>query len=82
MFISSELYKAVLEGTKELCVLLIYFAAAYSSNDHSWIFSVLVNAALLGFPCRFLRSFFRDSITHVDSITQSWTLREQNEDNS
>ena len=56
--------KAVLEGTKELGVLLIDLAAAYSSNDHSCIFSELVNAALLGFPCRFLRSFFRDIITH------------------
>ena len=45
------------------------------SECQSLIFSVLENTGLPGFLCRFLRSIYRDSITHVDSA-------EQNEDNS
>ena len=47
-------------------VVLTDFAAAYPSVNHSWIFSVLENNGLPGFLCRFLRSIYRDSITHVE----------------
>ena len=47
-------------------VLLTDFPAAYPSVNHSWIFSVLENTGLPGFLCRFLRSIYRDSITHVE----------------
>ena len=47
-------------------VLLTDFAAAYPSVNHSWIFSVLENTGLPGFLCRFLRSIYRDSTTHVE----------------
>ena len=47
-------------------VLLTDFAAAYPSVNHSWIFSVLENTGLPGFLCRFLRSIYKDSITHVE----------------
>ena len=47
-------------------ILLTDFAAAYPSVNHSWIFSVLENTGLPGFLCRFLRSIYRDSITHVE----------------
>ena len=47
-------------------VLLTDFAAGYPSVNHSWIFSVLENAELPGFLCHFLRSIYRDSITHVE----------------
>ena len=46
--------------------LLTDFGAAYPSVNHSWIFSVLENAELPGFICRFLRSIYSDSITHVE----------------
>ena len=42
------------------------FAAACPSVNHSWIFSVLENTELPGFICRFLRSIYSDSITHVE----------------
>ena len=51
---------------QESGVLLTDFAAAYPSVNHSWIFSVLENTGLPGFLCRFLRSIYRDSITHVE----------------
>ena len=47
-------------------VLLTDFASAYSSVNHSWIFSVFENTGLPDFLCRFLRSIYRDSITHVE----------------
>ena len=47
-------------------VLLTDFAAAYPSVNHSWMFSVHENTGLLGFLCRFLRSIYRDIITHVE----------------
>ena len=47
-------------------VLLTDFAAAYPSVNHSWIFSVLEHTGLPDFFCRFLRSIYRDSITHVE----------------
>ena len=47
-------------------VLLTDFAAAYPIVNHSWIFSVLENTGLPDFLCRFLRSIYRDSITHVE----------------
>ena len=47
-------------------VLLTDFAAAYPSVNHSWIFSVLENTGLSGSLCRFLRSIYKDSITHVE----------------
>ena len=46
--------------------LLTDFAAAYPSVNHSWIFSVLENTGLPDFLCRFLRSIYRDCITHVE----------------
>ena len=51
---------------QESGVLLTDFAPAYPSVNHSWIFSVLENTGLPGFLCRFLRSIYRDSITHVE----------------
>ena len=45
---------------------LTVFAAAYPRVNHSWILSVLENAELPGFICRFLRSIYSDSITHVE----------------
>ena len=47
-------------------ILLTDFAAAYPSVHHSWIFSVLEHTGLPDFLCRFLRSIYRDSITHVE----------------
>ena len=55
---------------KESGVLLIDFAAAYPSVNHSWIFSVIENTGLLVFLCRFLRSIYRDSVTHVEFAEQ------------
>ena len=51
---------------QEAGVLLTDFAAGYPSVNHSWIFSVIENSGLPAFPCRFLRSIYRDSITHVE----------------
>ena len=51
---------------QDSCVLLTDFAAAYPRANHSWIFSVLENTGLPGFLCRFIRSIYRDNITHVD----------------
>ena len=47
-------------------VLLTDFAAAYPSVNHSWIFSFLEHIGLPDFLCRFLRSTYKDSITHVE----------------
>ena len=51
---------------KNLVFFLTDFAAAYPSVNHSWIFSVLENTGLTDFLCRFLRSIYKDSITHVE----------------
>ena len=51
---------------QESGVLLTDFAAAYPSVNHSWIFSVTENTGLPDFLCRFLRSIYRGSITHVE----------------
>ena len=51
---------------RDSCVLLTDFAASYPSVNHSWIFSVLDNTGLPDFLCRFLRSIYRDSITHLE----------------
>ena len=45
-------------------VLLTDCAAAYPSVNHSWIFSV-IETELPDFFCRFLRSIYNDSTTHV-----------------
>ena len=50
---------------QEQGVLLTDFAAAYPSVNHSWIFSVIENTGLTVL-CRFLRSIYSDSITHVE----------------
>ena len=42
------------------------FAAAYPIVSHSWIFSVLEYIGLPDFLCRFLRSIYGDSTTHVE----------------
>ena len=55
----------VARDPQESGVLLIDFAAAYPSVNHSWIFSVAENAGLPDF-CRFPRSIHRASITHVE----------------
>ena len=47
-------------------VLLTDFAAAYPSVNHFWIFSAIENTVLPAFLCRFLRSIYKDSITHVE----------------
>ena len=49
-------------------VLLTDFATAYPSANHSWIFSVLENTGLPDFLCRFLRSIYMDSMTHVEFV--------------
>ena len=51
---------------QESGILLTDFAAAYPSVNHSWIFSVLENTGLPDVLCRFLRSIYRDCITHVE----------------
>ena len=51
---------------QESGILLTDFAAACPSVNHSWIFSVLENTELPSFICRFLRSIYSDSITHVE----------------
>ena len=51
---------------QESGILLTDFAAAYPNVNHSWIFSVLENTGLPDFLCRFLRSIYSDSITHVE----------------
>ena len=51
---------------QESGVLLTDFAAAYPSVNHSWIFSVIENSGLPAFLCHFLRSIYKDSITHVE----------------
>ena len=51
---------------QESGVLLTDFAAAYPSVNHSWIFSVIEDSGLPAFLCRFQRSIYRDSITHVE----------------
>ena len=51
---------------QESGILVTDFAAAYPSVNHSWIFSVLENTGLPGFLCRFLRSVYSDSTTHVE----------------
>ena len=47
-------------------ILLTDFAAAYTSVNHSWNFSVLENTGLPEFLCRFLRIIYRNSITQVE----------------
>ena len=49
---------------QESGIFLADFAAAYPSVNHPWIFSVLENTGLPDFLCRFLRSIYKDSITH------------------
>ena len=51
---------------QESAILLTDFAAAYPSVNHSWILSVLDKKELPGFICRFLRSIYNDSTTHVE----------------
>ena len=51
---------------QESDVLLTDFAAAYPSVNHSWIYSVIENTGLPACLCHFLRSIYRDSITHVE----------------
>ena len=51
---------------QEAGILLTDSAAAYPCVNHSWIFSVIENAGLPGFLFRFLRSIYRDSISHVE----------------
>ena len=50
----------------EMHLILAISAAAYPSANHSWIFSVIENTGLPAFLCHFLRSIYRDSITHVE----------------
>ena len=51
---------------QESGILLTDFAAAYSSVNQSWILSVFEKTELPGFICRFLRSIYNDSTTHVE----------------
>ena len=51
---------------QESGVLLTNFAAACPSVNHSQIFSVIEKIGLPDFLCRFLRSIYYDSITHVE----------------
>ena len=43
-----------------------FFAAAYPSVNHYWIFRVLEKVELPEFMCRFLRRIYCDSTTHVE----------------
>ena len=51
---------------QESGILLTDFAAAYPSVTNSWIFSVIENTGFPDFLCRFLRSIYSDSITHLE----------------
>ena len=51
---------------QESGILLTDFAAAYPSVNHNWILSVPEKTELPDFICRFLRSIFNDSTTHVE----------------
>ena len=51
---------------QESGILLTDFAAAYPSVNHSWIFSVLERTESPEFTCRFLRTIYNDSTTHVE----------------
>ena len=51
---------------QESGILLTDFAAAYPSVNHPWILSVLEETELPEFICRFLRSIYNDSTTHVE----------------
>ena len=51
---------------QESGILLTDFASAYLSVNNSWILSVLEKTDLPGFMCRFLRSIYNDSTTHVE----------------
>ena len=51
---------------QESCILLTDFAAAYPSVNHAWFLSVLEKSELPGFICRFLRSIYSDTSTHVE----------------
>ena len=51
---------------RETRILLTDFAAACPCVNHSWILSVLEKTELPEFLCRFLRSIYRDSTTHVE----------------
>ena len=51
---------------QESGVLLTDFAAAFPSVHHSWIFPVLESNCLFASLCHFLRSIYKDSVTHVE----------------
>ena len=51
---------------QESGILLTDLAAAYPSVNHSWIFHVLEKAELPEFICRFLRTIYCNSTTHVE----------------
>ena len=53
-------------GPQESGVLLTDFAAAYTSVNHAWIFSVIEKTELPDFISRFLQSIHNDIITHVE----------------
>ena len=53
-------------GPQESGILLTDFAAAHPSANHSWILSLFEKTELPGFICRFLRSIYSDSTTHVE----------------
>ena len=51
---------------RNLVFFLTDFAAAYPSVEHCWTFFLFLNTGWLAFLCRFLRSIYKDSITHVE----------------
>ena len=53
---------------QESGILLTDFAAAYPSVNHSWILSVIEKTELPDFICRFLRSIYNDSTTHLEFL--------------
>ena len=56
----------VASALRESGILLTDFAAAHTSVNHSWILFLLEKTELPDFICRFLRSIYRDSTTHVE----------------
>ena len=51
---------------RESVILLTDSAAAYPSDNHSWIFHALEKAGLPEFICWFLRMIYCNSTTHVE----------------
>ena len=51
---------------QESGILLMDFAATYSSDNHAWTLSLIEKTELPDFISRFLRSIYNDSTTYVE----------------